>query len=114
MNAFDESGRMMASVAPGQWSKLLLTIAGDTRHAGRLPGPDNANLTAQRKIDHRHIIGSRVGHVRPRALRIQIDKVGPPLHRNGSSDGVAFRVDYRDRAAARVDGIHLIAMRVDR
>ncbi len=98
---------MMASVAPGQWSKLLLTLnerasamltlplarlvittvfpsLGDAGHAGPLAGADHADLTAKRKVEHRYVVGTGVGHVGAAALRIHVDEVGPAAARESS------------------------------
>ena len=81
---------------------------------GASPAPITPITRRLRKVDHRDIVGTGVGDVSALTLRIDVDKVGLPLHGNGRSDGVGFGIDHGHRTAAGIHHVNLVPARVDR
>ncbi len=91
-----------------------LSVVRNAGHPGPLACADHPNLTAKRKVQHRNVVGTRVGDVGSVTLRIHVDKVGLPLDANRRSDGVGLRIDHRDGAAAGIHHVHFVPVRIDR
>ncbi len=121
--AFDESGRMTTSEAPGQPAKTARTLrlAGSMRltefplrlatarvfavrrkaHRNRLlAGSDLGGLAAAFQIDDGDRVGAGVGDVGKLACGIDVDGDRLAMQRNGGDDSVVFGVDDGERALA--------------
>ena len=121
--AFEESGRMTTSEAPGQPRRRLarLRLAGSMRlrelplrlaTARVLPsgercdrdrllaGADLGYFAAVLEIDDGDGVGAGVGDVCQLAIGVEIDGDGLAVERDGCGDGVVFSVDDREGTLA--------------